>query len=58
MFAQTDISVLGEDGNLSDTYTVIVYEPNYFEQFDAALKNDTDFNSESIGNKICKNMMM
>ena len=52
MFARTDVSILGEDGNLSDTYTVIVYEPNYFEQLDEALNNDTDFNSDTLGTKI------
>ena len=53
MFARTNISILGDDGNLSDTYTVIVYEPNYFEQLDEALNSDSDFDNETIGNKIC-----
>ena len=53
MFARTDISIFGEDGNLSDTYTVIVYEPNYFEQLDEALNSDSDFDNETIGNEIC-----
>ena len=52
MFARTDISILGEDGNLSDTYTVIVYEPNYFEQLDEALNSDSDFDNETIGMEI------
>ena len=49
LFARTDVSILGEDGNLSDTYTVIVYEPNYFEQLDEALNSDSDFDNETIG---------
>ena len=53
MFARTDISILGEDGNLSDTYTVIVYEPNYFEQLDEALNSDSDFDNETMGMGIC-----
>ena len=43
---------MGEDGNLSDTYTVIVYEPNYFEQLDEALNSDSDFDNETIGMEI------
>ena len=53
MFARTDVSILGEDGNLSDTYTVIVYEPSYFEQLDEALNSDSDFHNETMGMGIC-----
>ena len=52
MFARTDVSILGEDGNLSDTYTVIVYEPKYFDQLDEALNSDSDFDNETIGMEI------
>ena len=52
MFARTDVSILGEDGNLSDTHIVIVYEPKYFEQLDEALNSDSDFDNETIGMEI------
>ena len=43
MFGNTEIS------NLSDSQTVIVYEPKYFQNLNIALNNDTEFTKEGLG---------